>query len=271
MADRLSTLSPTQRAIVDAGDEFHNRPEVIQWEGNAIRDLLLDKFPDRIVPGESVLTTALRLLEQIPATPVQPVSTVWMETQSGLRFDPLAEEPEYLLSDLIWGCARNCRYGGQIKESVDYYSVAEHQVLMTRRVMQRPEKFLPPHVLRSEKAYMRALRTIACHDLHEGLVGDMTRPMKKRNPEFCVLEDGFAAKVAQRFGFDFPLPDFVKELDNRILVDERRQALNPSKNTWATDGLEPLGVPLGFWPPAFAAAMYTQLLIELDVPDAGTA
>lgn len=186
----------------------------------------------------------------------EPVTTVWMETLSGHRFDPVAEEPEYHLHDLIWGCARECRYAGQIRTDVEHYSVAEHQTHMTRWAMR--------HFPAMPREY---LRSCAMHDLHEGLIKDMTRPMKKRNPEFCRMEDDFNAKVARRFGFIFPTPEWVKNLDNRILVDERAQAMNPSGNTWASDGLTGLGVRLQFWSPSRAAREYAVLLGELGVGD----
>jgi hypothetical protein len=185
-----------------------------------------------------------------------PRTTAWMETLSGAQFNPTDEAPRYHLHDLIWGVARDCRYSGQIKRDVEHYSVAEHMVLMTRWAMRHF-----PAMPREQ------LRTCAMHDAQEGLVGDMTRPMKKVVPQFGVVEDQFAEKMAARFDLIFPLPDWIKQLDNRILVDERAQAMNPSPHNWATDDLSPLGVTLQFWGPRRAALEYAGLLYELGVGD----
>lgn len=184
-------------------------------------------------------------------------STAWMETLTGLRFDPTAEEPEYHLHDLIWGVARECRYGGQIKREVEHYSVAEHLVHMTRYQM----RYFPatPRV---------HLRTLAMHDAQEGVLKDMTRPVKKHVPQFCELEDAFSEKMARRFGLIFPLPSWIKDLDNRIIVNERAAIMAPTSNVWATDSLSELpGVHIQCWSPRVAAGIYAELLRELGIGD----
>lgn len=177
----------------------------------------------------------------------------WMETFSGRRCNPLDEAPDCALDDLIWGTARACRYAGQLREGVEIYSVAEHQVLLTRWAAAA----LPLDA--------RALRTLALHDATEGIMGDMIRPLKRLFPAFGAAEARFYSRLARRFDLIDPLPEWLHRLDSRVIRDERAQALNPSGNRWTTDALEPLGVTLQFWLPSRAAAEYRRLLAELDV------
>jgi hypothetical protein len=197
-----------------------------------------------------------------------PLTTAWMETQSGKRFNPSEENPSYSLHDMMWGIARECRYAGQLRGDVDQFTVAEHLVLLTRWAIAnmfpqfrgREPRFWPDWA-------RRELRTLAMHDIQEGLLKDMTRPTKKLVPQFCELEDRFFSHVAKRYDLINPLPAWVHDLDNRIIADERRQALNPSDNVWAADKLEPLGVTLSFWPPRMAFQQYRFLLLELGVEE----
>ncbi len=190
----------------------------------------------------------------------EPVSTDWLETITGCRFNPQDTSPSFNLTDLIYGVARESRYNGQYREDVEFYSVAEHLVLMTRHVIAkgRPD---------GETFSAKDLRTLALHDGQEGLFKDIVRPMKRGMPEYRAMEDSFCKNVlAPRYDLHWPLPAWIKELDNRILVDERAQAMNPSNNHWGSiEDLEPLGVKLQFWSPSRAALEYKHLLADLGV------
>ena len=183
----------------------------------------------------------------------------WSETMSGCRFDPHDDHPQFTLVDLVWGCARAQRYAGQFRADVEHYSVAEHQVLMARHVMagRRAAELSIEELLDA--------RSAATHDLTEGLYSDLIRPLKKGFPEYVAAEERFARDIARRYLLPYPMRPRVKELDSRIIRDERLQAMNPSPNTWATDALEPLGVELQFWSPRRAAQELSDLLAELRV------
>ena len=195
------------------------------------------------------------------------LTTIWMETESGRMFDPMDAEPSYSLSDLARGCARACRYGGQISWDVDHYSILEHQVLLAEYVI---ANMYPGYLSAGMSVDMlpyhakKEVRTALMHDLHEGLILDVMRPLKKRMPDYQRLEFKFARDVATRFDLIYPMAGWMKDLDNRILVDERAQALNPSANHWGSiDGLEPLGVELQFWSPRTAYRKFKELLGKL--------
>ena len=183
--------------------------------------------------------------------------TDWFETASGQMCDPHAEEPAYTAGDLILGMARTCRFGGQLRNDVEFYSVVEHCWLLTTYAF----KHVP-------NLGYRELRTLAMHDAAEGIIGDIIRPLKRVLPDYRYIEEKIEADVARRFDLIYPWPDFVKELDTRILKDEREQVMcTAAGNKWAVDDLEPLGVKCRGWPPFIAVNHYHQLLIVLGVKD----
>jgi uncharacterized protein len=196
----------------------------------------------------------------------EPLTTDWMETLSGRKFSPFDEDPDFELRDLVWGVARAQRYAGQFKEEVEHYSVAEHQVLMARWLMARERHTFDLGMAPGE--FKEVVRCAATHDLPEGLLLDMVRPIKRHDAFYRQAEARFSGAIARRYGLLHPMHVIVKELDNRILVDERAQAMNPSGNHWGSiDGQEPMGITLQFWSPRRAAKELFDLLDELGVHD----
>lgn len=185
----------------------------------------------------------------------------WLETFSGCRCNPLADDPQFELEDLIWGNARECRYSGQLKPGIELYSVAEHEVLLTRWLSEEANA----RELIGRAATEKELRTVAMHDSTEGVMKDMIRPLKHLFPDFSKAEAIFYSKIAKRFDLIDPLPAWLKAIDSRIIRDERAQAMNPSSNVWATDSLQPLGVQLRFWLPRQAAVIYADTLRGVGV------
>lgn len=191
------------------------------------------------------------------------ITNDWLETNTGHKFNPFSESPvpDYSLKDLVWGVSRACRYAGQIRDEVDHFSVAEHTVLLTRWVWATRYGSQPFHQLTYDER--KDLRTAAGHDLGEGLLTDMVRPIKKQMPEYRLVAGKFDEKLARRYDLHLLMPDWLREADNRILRDERAQVMNPSANRWGQDGLEPLGVEVNFWSPRTAYFFLSQLLRAL--------
>lgn len=158
----------------------------------------------------------------------------WMQTFTGRRFWPLDPRPEDVcIEDIAHSLALQCRYGGHC---VRFYSVAEHSVLLAHKA--RPE-----HAL-----------WLLLHDASEAYVSDMVRPLKRFMPQFREAEDRVAWAIYRRFGLNpADEPREVKELDNRILIDERAQLMRPTGQQWHYGGeTEPLGVTLAYWDPRTA-------------------
>jgi 5'-deoxynucleotidase YfbR-like HD superfamily hydrolase len=120
----------------------------------------------------------------------EPLTADWMETLSGRRFSPFDDEPDFELRDLVWGVARAQRYAGQFKEDVEHYSVAEHMVLMARWLMARERHRFDLDMDAGQ--FKEVVRCAATHDLPEGLLLDMVRPIKRHDAFYREAEARFA-------------------------------------------------------------------------------
>jgi uncharacterized protein len=134
------------------------------------------------------------------------------------------------LEDIAAAISKLCRYGGHC---VQFYSVAEHCVHVASRA--------PDHLK------LAALM----HDAAEAYVIDVPRPLKAWLPGYKEIEERVEKAIAARFNLPFPIADEIKQLDERIIEDERMQAMSEPPRFWGHR--EALGVKLKFWPPQEAA------------------
>lgn len=160
------------------------------------------------------------------------MSRDWIQTMTGRKFRPFEPAIEAIdIRDVARGLATTCRYRGQIARR-DFYSVAEHSVLVSHLV---PFEFAREGLM---------------HDAAEAYIGDIPRPIK-RQPQlagFVACEDEIHKVIAQKYGLrvDPTAHAAVKEFDDRILVDEiRALMMDPQlyyeESTWL-QGLEATGV-----------------------------
>lgn len=173
----------------------------------------------------------------------------WCETYTGRQFffKP-GERHNVNLLDCAHSLSMLCRYNGHTNK---FYSVAEHTVLMANHVWRDMAAEFP-----DRHALAVGALTALHHDDSEYIIGDLIRPIKPLFPLFKKVEEDILMSCAYAFGFEYPLPDWLKELDSRIIVDERRQAMSDSGNDWGTDELKPLGVELQFWDPEVARQVW---------------
>ena len=89
------------------------------------------------------------------------------------------------------------------------------------------------------------------HDAAEAYVVDVPRPLKSWLPGYKEIEERVEQAIAARFNLPWPLSDEIKQLDERIIEDERMQAMSEPPRFWGHR--EALGVTLQFWWPERAA------------------
>jgi len=167
----------------------------------------------------------------------------WMQTFTGKVFwpmDPVIEDID--ITDIAHALANACRFAGH---TIRFYSVAEHSVLMARALV-NPE----------------LQRWALLHDATEAYLVDVPRPVKPFLVGYREAEAALMAAVAARFGLAGEMPDLVKSHDNRILIDERAQAMTYCRRDWNLEGA-PLGVTLRFWSPAEAEREFMITFREL--------
>lgn len=178
----------------------------------------------------------------------------WMELRDGSKFFP--SHPHCPSIELIGSClSTEYRYNSHTAEG-KLISVAEHSTIMAEWLL-----YVWPN--EPELAHQGLL-----HDSPEALgLRDIPRPMKELlGPEYKIMENHILATVLNEFGLAPDLDPRIKNADNRIIRDERMQAMNPSANHWFSDTLEPLNVKFRFLPPEAAAKRFVHMhhrLMEL--------
>jgi hypothetical protein len=148
----------------------------------------------------------------------------WFVTYTGKEFYPLDPHLEdFCIEDIAHSLSLQTRWMGHCK---NFYSIASHS-LACARVAEKAETMHDDTVR----------RWCLMHDAAEAYTGDIVRPIKghlgmikpSTGPSdqvglvpFKVFEEKLLKLIAERFGLPWPIPDAVKEIDNRMLVTEAR-------------------------------------------------
>ena len=114
------------------------------------------------------------------------------------------------IHDIASGLARNCRFAGQACNVRSYYSVAEHSVIASK-------------IAPTRHAYAALM-----HDAAEGLIGDVTKPLKNMLPEYRKIEQRLENRLFARFMVNMDKPA-IKRIDAQMLEAEKR-ALIPNRS-----------------------------------------
>lgn len=179
----------------------------------------------------------------------------WMGTRSGRVIFPLRPKPgEIVIGDIAHALSNICRYGGH---TVQFYSVAEHSVHVARAV--------------GERSPAMGLEGLL-HDATEAYLGDLIRPLKHLagyGIDYRIAEAALHREIAEVFGLDGQVPPLIKEIENRILCNERVELLPKMKDPnfeWGLEavGGDPLqGVTIECWSPPMAKAKFLALFHQL--------
>lgn len=136
-------------------------------------------------------------------------------TFSGKEIDLLNPTVEDIcIEDIAHALPNICRFNGHVKR---FYSVAEHSILCA-------------NLIQNKKYRLEAL----LHDASEAYLGDVTRPLKASLPEYSSIEKNFQRVIAKKFGFAYPMPKEVIEIDDYLLSIERGK-LSASSNALPVD------------------------------------
>lgn len=154
----------------------------------------------------------------------------FMQTATGRKFWPLdPRADEVFIEDIAHSLSLQCRYAGHC---LRYFSVAEHCVLMARK-------------LRWEGVDVALYALL--HDAAEAYTVDVPRPLKRHLVGYKEAGAKVMAAIADRFGLATEMPAVVHDADNRIIGDE---LANLVPMGWhARYAGEDLGVELKYWSP----------------------
>lgn len=179
----------------------------------------------------------------VAAEPYNPPTNEWMQTFTGRAFYPFKmAKNDINRYDIAHSLAMQCRYNGHTSR---FYSVAEHSVLMSYAV---PE----------EDALWALL-----HDAPEAYIGDMVRPLKKHMPEFRKIDEQIMGAICEKFNLPYAMPDSVKDADNRIIENERRELLKESPLPWISVGKPLPNIAIEGWLPQDAESKFMTRLADL--------
>lgn len=120
-----------------------------------------------------------------------------IRTFSGKYVNIFEPKPEmFCIEDIAHALSNQCRFGGHLPE---FYSVAQHSYHCA-------EFATPPNKLAA-----------LMHDASEAYLLDIPRPIKGKLQNYQEVEHNLMLEISKVFGFDYPMPDEVKEIDNDIL------------------------------------------------------
>lgn len=182
----------------------------------------------------------------------------WMQVASGGKFFPLDPRPEEVeIDDIANGLALTCRYGGQ-GCITKFYSVAEHSMLMAEYALDLQGMWIKDR----ERLALAALM----HDAAEAYAGDMVVAMKHSLTDFSQIENNIQWIILEKYNLwedSLKWADVVKQLDHRIVVNEKAVLFHPTQE-WATDSLKPLpGVNIMCYDSITAKNKWLELFFKL--------
>lgn len=127
-------------------------------------------------------------------------TTDCIRTHSGLYMNVFQPTPEMInIDDIAHSLAQMPRFGGHLPI---FYSVAQHSICAALHA--------------SGKNKLVAL----LHDASEAYMMDMPRPIKQRMGDYKIFEENLMKVIAHKFGFEWPMPEEVKDIDRVLLHNE---------------------------------------------------
>lgn len=127
-------------------------------------------------------------------------TTDCIRTLSGIYINVFDPSPEMIdIDDIAHSLSHQCRFAGHLQE---FYSVAQHSWVCSTSV--------------SKEHALAAL----LHDASEAYLLDIPSPIKNRIPQYREIENNLMKVISLKFGFQYPLPHEVKEVDHMVLEIE---------------------------------------------------
>lgn len=137
----------------------------------------------------------------------------WIETYTGKKIYFLKPNPDdFDIIDIAHSLSMQCRFTGHVES---FMSVAEHSVAVST-------------IVNKENQLAGLL-----HDASEAYLSDIASPIKQQFPQYYEMEDRLMKSIADKFGFEYPLNEDVKDADATQLKSEAKYLLSSGGTDWA--------------------------------------
>lgn len=129
---------------------------------------------------------------------------------------------DYTLQEIAWGLSHNTRFTGQASRM---YTVAEHAVLVARRLQQLGEPLM---------IQLGGLH----HDDAEAFLGDVNRGLKSLLPDYRAIEHRVQNAIMRALGIEPTVCEDsrVKQADHWALAAEARYLMPSGGKGWFCEG-----------------------------------
>lgn len=146
-------------------------------------------------------------------------------TRSGQYLDLAKPDPAvFNLNDIATVLSRLPRFNGH---TGPFYSVAQHSVAVA-------------WLLSTQQQANDIVYCGLMHDVSETYLTDMPRPIKSLLPDYAQIENRLMLALANRFGFDWPMPDDVRAADDAMLCLEWDLFIKPDQKVRMPAIMRPL-------------------------------
>jgi len=163
----------------------------------------------------------------------------YIQTFTGKKFHFLDPQPdEICIEDIAHALSNNCRYAGHCKI---FYSVAEHSWLMSNISINPLWALL--------------------HDASEAYIVDIPRPIKGFLTNYHELESNVMKAICRKFSLEEEMPEEVKELDGKILFNEKEILLEPVDWGWKLLPID--NIIINCYPPKIIKTLFIEKFNEL--------
>jgi hypothetical protein len=147
------------------------------------------------------------------------MTSPFIQTYTKRKFYVLDPKPEQVsIEDIAHALSMVCRFTGHVSR---FYSVAEHSVRVSRRVME---------LTGDPRQSLWGL----LHDASEAYIADVSRPLKHTDAmsQYRAAEVQVQDAILERFGLSVIPPYAVHTADLELLATEARDLMSPLVDGW---------------------------------------
>lgn len=192
------------------------------------------------------------LAEQLDVDP-------WTVTNSGSKiYYTKFSKADIIFEDIAWHLAHTNRWVGALG---DYYSTAQHSVLLAQHALTCEERALP---ISSHSRRVLA-RALLLHDAEEYLTCDFPAPLKVFFPLLTNYADYVRQIIFDKYDVPYEFYNLCKAWDRRILFDEAEWGLVGGRKAIEEPGniVHTLGVRIHSLLPLDAYKRFKEIFLRL--------